>query len=84
MKAEQITPAVTHHGEGPVWSPAWGGLRFVDTYVGDIMHLGREGVVDRWHVAETVTSIRPRRDGGLSFLPCMKSALRTNWVDGCA
>lgn len=65
MRAEQITSAVTYHGEGPVWWPDWGGLRFVDTYVGDIMHLRQDGIVDRWNVADTVTSIRPRQRGGL-------------------
>jgi len=30
VKAEQLTEACAEHGEGPVWSPSWGGLRWVD------------------------------------------------------
>ena len=30
MKVERVTDAVTYHGEGPVWSERWGGLRWVD------------------------------------------------------
>jgi hypothetical protein len=30
MRAEQLTDRVACHGEGPVWSPRWGGLRWVD------------------------------------------------------
>ena len=29
MRAEQITGPVVCHGEGPVWSESWGGLRWV-------------------------------------------------------
>ena len=34
MQAEQITDPVAHHAEGPVWSPRWGGLRWVDMVAG--------------------------------------------------
>ena len=27
MQAEQLTGPVAYHGEGPVWSERWGGLR---------------------------------------------------------
>ncbi len=30
MRVEQVTDPVAYHGEGPVWSPRWGGLRWVD------------------------------------------------------
>ena len=40
MKAEQITEPDAEHGEGPVWSPSWGGLRWVDTFDGDLYTLG--------------------------------------------
>ena len=32
---EQVTDALCYHGEGPVWSPSWGGLRWVDMLAGD-------------------------------------------------
>ena len=28
MRAEQVTDPITYHGEGPVWSDSWGGLRW--------------------------------------------------------
>ena len=81
MRAEQITPAVTDHGEGPVWSQAWGGLRLVDTYEGDVLKLNQDGSVERWHVADAVTSIRPRRQGGI-VLSTLHGLGVTDTVDG--
>lgn len=63
-RAEQITAAVTEHGEGPVWSPSWGGLRFVDMLLGDVLHLDAAGEVSRWHVGKVAAALRPRRSGG--------------------
>ena len=40
---QQVTDAITYHGEGPVWSPSWGGLRFVDMFAGDVLTLGADG-----------------------------------------
>lgn len=65
MRAEQVTDVITGHGEGPVWWPEWGGLRLVDTFRGDIVGLGQDGSIDRWHVADMVTSLRPRSRGGV-------------------
>lgn len=64
MRAEQITDAVTFHGEGPVWSPAWGGLRWVDMLAGDVMSLGADGTVARRHAGGVAAAVRPRRGGG--------------------
>lgn len=63
-RAEQITAAVSEHGEGPVWSPSWGGLRFVDMLVGDVLHFDRAGEISRWHVGKVAAALRPRRSGG--------------------
>ena len=52
MRVEQLTGVVTHHGEGPVWSPRWGGLRWVDMLAGDVLSLGPDGAVGRRHVGE--------------------------------
>jgi sugar lactone lactonase YvrE len=66
VAAEQITVADAEHGEGPVWSSAWGGLRWVDMLNGDILHLDHaSGRVDRWHIGTVAAAIRPRVAGGL-------------------
>ena len=52
MEVERITDSIAGHGEGPVWSPAWGGLRWVDMTAGDILSFGPDGTVIR----------TPRRD----------------------
>ena len=36
MRAEQLTEPLTYHGEGPVWSENWGGLRWVDMLDGEV------------------------------------------------
>jgi len=64
-RAEQITAADAQHGEGPVWSPSWGGLRWVDMLAGDILHLEPgTGAVSRWSVGTVAAAFRPRRSGG--------------------
>jgi hypothetical protein len=37
MRAEQVGDPAASHGEGPVWSPGWGGLRWVDMLAGDVL-----------------------------------------------
>ena len=64
MRAEQVTGSVAYHGEGPVWSQRWGGLRWVDMLAGDILSLDGDGTVRRRHVGTVVAAVRPRRDGG--------------------
>ena len=64
MRAEQLTGPVAHHGEGPVWSPSWGGLRWVDMVAGDVLSLAGDGGVSRRHVSDVVAALRPRRGGG--------------------
>lgn len=62
--AEQITDAVAYHGEGPVWSPSWGGLRWVDMLAGDLLTLDGDGAVTRLHVGRVAAFVRPRTRGG--------------------
>ncbi len=64
MRAERITDSVAYHGEGPVWSERWGGLRFVDMLAGDVLALGSGGGVERRHVGEIAAALRPRAGGG--------------------
>ena len=64
MRAEQVTGSVAYHGEGPVWSERWGGLRWVDMLAGDILALDGDGTVRRRHVGDVAAAVRPRRDGG--------------------
>jgi sugar lactone lactonase YvrE len=63
-QVEQITEVVTYHGEGPVWSARWGGLRCVDMLAGDVLTLRAGGGVERRHVGEIAAALRPRRAGG--------------------
>ncbi len=64
MKAEQITDPIAYHGEGPVWSGKWGGLRWLDMLAGDILTLTADGAVNRRHVGKVAAAIRPRRNSG--------------------
>ncbi|HET6531447.1 MAG TPA: SMP-30/gluconolactonase/LRE family protein [Actinoplanes sp.] len=59
-----MTDPVAYHGEGPVWHPGWGGLRFVDMLAGDVMSLRSDGSVERRHVGSVAAAVRPRRGGG--------------------
>jgi len=63
-QVEQITDVVADHGEGPVWSARWGGLRWVDMLAGDVLSLRADGGVERRHVGEVAAALRPRRAGG--------------------
>ena len=64
MRVEQVTEPLAYHGEGPVWSPAWGGLRWLDMLAGDVLSLASDETVTRRHVGEVVAAVRPRRGGG--------------------
>ena len=64
MRAEQLTGAVAHHGEGPVWWPDGSGLRWVDMMAGDVLTLGTDGSIARAHVGDVAAVLRPRRGGG--------------------
>ena len=64
MNVEQVTGPVVFHGEGPVWSTRWGGLRWVDMLAGDILCLAPDGDVERRHVGTVAAALRPRRRGG--------------------
>jgi sugar lactone lactonase YvrE len=64
MRAEQLTEPVAYHGEGPVWSERWGGLRWVDMLAGDVLFLAADGSIERRHVGSVAAAIRPRSGGG--------------------
>ena len=64
MRAQQVTDPVAYHGEGPVWSERWGGLRWVDMLAGDVLSLTNEGSVERRHIASIAACVRPRSEGG--------------------
>ena len=61
---EQVTDPIAFHAEGPVWSPSWGGLRWVDMLAGDLLTLRADGGVDRLHVGDVAAFVRPRTRGG--------------------
>jgi sugar lactone lactonase YvrE len=64
VRVEQVTDPVAYHGEGPVWSQSWGGLRWVDMLAGDVLSLADDGAVERRHVGAIAAAVRPRRQGG--------------------
>jgi sugar lactone lactonase YvrE len=64
VQVEQVTGVVAYHGEGPVWSPRWGGLRWVDMLAGDVLALGSDGSIERRHVAQVAAALRPWRGVG--------------------
>jgi sugar lactone lactonase YvrE len=64
VRAEQLTGADAFHGEGPVWSESWGGLRWVDMLAGDVLTLDVGGSVRRRHVGTIAAALRPRAGGG--------------------
>ncbi len=65
IAVEQLTAPLTHHGEGPIWDPLVGCLRWVDMLRGDVLTLAADGSVDRLRVATVASAVRPRRGGGL-------------------
>ncbi|MFC4554520.1 SMP-30/gluconolactonase/LRE family protein [Georgenia faecalis] len=62
-QVEQVTDPIAYHAEGPVWSPTWGGLRYVDMLAGDLLTIRSHGV-DRLHVGNVAAFVRPRAGGG--------------------
>jgi sugar lactone lactonase YvrE len=64
VQVEQVTDVVAYHGEGPVWSERWGGLRWVDMLAGDVLALRPDGSIERRHVGEIAAAVRPRHGGG--------------------
>jgi sugar lactone lactonase YvrE len=64
VRVLQVTDPVAYHGEGPVWSKRWGGLRWVDMLAGDVLSLATDGTIERRHVGTVVAALRPRSRGG--------------------
>ncbi|MFI6924702.1 SMP-30/gluconolactonase/LRE family protein [Nonomuraea spiralis] len=62
--AHPVTEPVAEHGEGPVWSGRWGGLRWVDMLAGDVLALDASGRVRRRHAGAVAAALRPRASGG--------------------
>jgi sugar lactone lactonase YvrE len=66
VQVEQLTDPVAYHGEGPVWSERWDGLRWVDMLAGDVLSLADDGEIHRRHVGSIAAALRPRhRDGAV-------------------
>lgn len=64
IEVERLTEPIAYHGEGPVWSKTWGGLRWLDMLAGDVLSFTSDGAVARRHVGSVVAAVRPRRGGG--------------------
>src|SRR5690349_12510138 len=63
-EVEQVTDALCYPGEGPVWSPSGGGLRWADMLAGDVLTLRAVRSVERVHVGDVAEFLRPRTRGG--------------------
>jgi len=79
MKAAQLTEPDAEHGEGPVWWPSWGGLRWVDLFAGDMLTLRGDGTVARRHLGSALGSLRPRAGGGMVMALDTHFALTDAW-----
>lgn len=65
MHAQQFTPIVVEHGEGPVWWPDEG-LRICDGYAGVVVSIDSNGTVtNRFRVGSFLGAFRPRTTGGI-------------------
>lgn len=65
MRVETVTRPIAEHGEGPVWCPEDGRLRWVDMLAGDVLTTDpATGDTERTKVGEVAACLRPRRDGG--------------------
>ncbi|TAK69505.1 MAG: SMP-30/gluconolactonase/LRE family protein [Actinomycetota bacterium] len=81
MRAEPITEPITAFGESPVWDDAWGGLRWVDMFRGDILSLAADGAVRRHHVDSHVSTLRPRQGGG-TVVACGRRLMLLDATEG--
>ena len=64
MRAEALTGPINVHGEGPVFSARWAGVRWVDMTQGEICELQPDGSVRRHRVGPIAAMLRPRVGGG--------------------
>lgn len=72
-----LTGPLAYHAEGPVWSPEWGGLRYVDLSAGDLLTL-RGHRVERMHVGKVAAFHRPRARGG--FVVALERGLAVSYT----
>lgn len=64
LPAEQLTPALAHHGEGPVWDATLDRLLWVDLLRGDLLLTEPDGETERRHVSNVLACVMPRTAGG--------------------
>lgn len=64
IDAVQLTPALAHHGEGPVWDAALERLLWVDLLRGDLLLTASTGDTERRHVSDVLACVVPRTGGG--------------------
>lgn len=64
MRAEQLTPVVTEHGEGAGWHPHEQVFKVVDLLAGDLLDVNVDGTTDRTHVGTVAACWRPTGSGG--------------------
>jgi sugar lactone lactonase YvrE len=64
LQAEQLTPALAYHGEGPIWDAALQRLLWVDLLQGDLLLTEPSGATERRHVSDVLACVVPRAAGG--------------------
>jgi sugar lactone lactonase YvrE len=64
VRAEQLTPALAYHGEGPVWDAREARLLWVDLLAGDVLVTAPGGETERRHVSDVAACVVPRAGGG--------------------
>ena len=62
--AEQVTPALAYHGEGPVWDGVLRKVLWVDMLAGDLLVTDVGGETNRQHVSDVLGCVVPRAAGG--------------------
>lgn len=68
MTPENLTGPICMHAEAPVWSPSWGGIRWVDGEAADLVTLRDDGI-HRLHLDDDYAAFfRPRAAGGFVAL----------------
>ena len=64
VAAQQLTPALAYHGEGPVWDASLRRLLWVDLLRGDLLSTDLSGATGRSHVSDVLACVVPRDPGG--------------------
>jgi sugar lactone lactonase YvrE len=80
LTAQRLDAPRAEHGEGPVWTPDDGILRWVDMLQGDLLSWDPvSGASTRDHLGDVLAALRPRASGG--FVVALERGFGV-WHDG--